>query len=163
MAASPTVTGIGAGLAGLGVAGSLLGGNSASPPDISGLLNTINQGATRQTQIASTLPGQLAPLSSQYQTGINSAISSANDARNASAKNFLTQLGQNQTLAGTDLTKLLTQQAYQNVPGSENAAREAAAASGGLQRGAAAELMAQPSLAAAQTVSTGQQQLNLQQ
>jgi len=159
---NPTLTGIGAGVAGAGALGGLFGGSKAQAPDISGLLNTINQGAQRQTQIASNLPGQLAPLGANYQAGVTGAENKAVSAGNASAQNFLTQLGNNQTLAGTDLTKLLTSQAYANVPQQENAAREAAAATGGLQRGAASELLAQPSLQAAQNVYQGQQQLNLQ-
>lgn len=156
--------GLGAALIGAGVGGSLAGLGQKKPNfDISGLLNTINQGATRQTQIASDLPGKLAPLGTTYQTGISGALNTAQTARQQNAADFLKSLGQNQNLQGQDLTKLLTQQAFSGVPAAERAARESAAASGGLQRGAAAELTAAPSAAAAEQVGAGLTQLDLQQ
>lgn len=160
-AINPTTL-VGTGLAGGGILGGLFGKKS-SPPDISGLLNTINQAAQRQNQIATNLPGQLQPLNTSFQTGINQATQTATQNQNKAAQDFLTGLGNNQTLQGQDLTKLLTSQAYSTVPQQQEAAREAAAATGGLQRGSAASLIAAPTQQAAQNVEQGQLQLNLQQ
>lgn len=160
---SSGATGVGLGLAGLGVAGSLLNQQQAKAPDISGLLNTINQGAQYQTGIASNLPGQLQALNAPYTSAITSAENTATNSANQQAQSFLNQLGNNQTLSGQDITKLLTQQAYSQVPQAQQAAREAAAASGGLGRGAAAELQAAPAATAASNVAQGLTQMDLAQ
>lgn len=154
---------IGAGLAGAGILGSSLMGGKASAPDIGPLLDAINREAQTQTSLAKNLPGQLSPLGPKYQAGVKGALSDAEKARQTSAQEFLNQLGQNQTLTGQSLNDLLTRQAYANVPGQEEKIRENLAATGGLQRGAAATLLGQPELQAAEQVQQGLGQLNLQQ
>jgi hypothetical protein len=158
---------LGAGLIGSGL-GSLLGGlfgSTPSAPDYSGLIQQAQNNYQQQAQLAQGLPGQIAALFPAYQQGQNAAGTAYQNAMNQAQNQLVQNTSQLYNPNGPAVQAAEAanqQQAYSNVNSSQNAVRQALAATGGFQRGNAGVQLAQPVLQAANTAALGGQQIQAQ-
>jgi len=133
----------------------LFGGDTGSI-DISQQLALAQQNAQKNRQIASGLPGQLNTLTSQYQTGVGQTISGATGSANAAANALQGTVAQNTTNAGNALRANVYGSTFNGLPAALTAAREAAAAGGGVQSGSYQNAVKQIGVGAAQSVAQGE-------
>ncbi len=154
---------IGGGLAAGGIAGSVLGKKKVSPIDISPFLSTIRAAEERQRGIASGLRGQLTPLGVQFQTGVGAAADTAQQAARERAQQFLSEIaGPTSEIAQTQRAQA-RQSILGNIPEAQRAVRESAAATGGLQRGAAVSALAEVPRQAVSDLAQVEQGISLQE
>src|SRR6185312_5575483 len=145
----------------------LIGSSQSLPTvDIQALLNTINANKQYQQGIINQLPANVQQLINQYQqAGTNNAATLQNGI--GGANNAL--LSRTASLYGPDSPAAQAQKAantqsiYSTVPGTQNAVRNAMAATGGLSRGNAGVQLAQPYLQAAQQAGQANANVNAQQ
>lgn len=129
---------------------------SSGSVDITQQLAQAQQNATKNRQIAGQLPGQLAPLTSAYTSGVNSTLSGALNTANTNAANLNTTVGQNTTDAANALRANVYGSTFNGLPAALTAAREAAAAGGGVQSGSYQNAVKQIGVGAAQSVAQGE-------
>jgi hypothetical protein len=149
-----------------GVAGGLMGGLSGKKkpktPDMAAITNTMNQSAGRQGEIAANVKGQLAPLTSEYATGVRGLSDSLVDKTKAAAGEYL----QNQATASEGMGRSLTDTLKQNVlsqqPELSRQLRESMAATGQLRSGASAAAQAGLANQLAQQIGQGQREIATQ-
>lgn len=174
---SPIAQGAGAGASVGGPYGAVIGGatgvisgllNSGSGPsiDVAALYNTIQNAGAYQQQIINALPAQIQQnLATYAQTQGAAGQKFAQQMQEQGAK----YLQQTQALygpnsaAGQAQKTANTQAIYSTVPGTQNAVRNALAATGGLQRGNAGVALAQPYITAAAQNSQANANVNAQQ
>lgn len=145
-----------------GLAGGLMGKKKPKGPDMAAITNTMNQSAARQNQIASSLRGNLAPLTSNYATGVRGLADDLTAKTKAAAGEYI----QNQATASEGLNRSLSDTLKQNVlsqqPELARQLREGLAASGQLRGGAAAAAQAGLSNQLAQQIGQGQREIQTQ-
>lgn len=152
---------IGTGLAAAGALGGLFGQKSQPNLDIGPLLDTIRRSKSKQNQIATNLPGQLAPLGGQLKTGVTGAETAATDASRAAASNYLAETGKTTDAQGQELTDILRQRVLGNAPAEDQQLREELAATGGLERGGANAAFEKLAAERAGNIAQGQSQIEL--
>lgn len=136
-----------------GVISGLLNQGGISAPDLSVLFNTIRGAGANQRQLIDALPASLKPLYDQYVastnaagTNLTSGVSNVGTAlQTGTAANFSPDVAK----AAEDAAKTAI---FANVPGQQDAIREALAATGGLQRGTASAQLAAPVIQAGRLV-----------
>ncbi len=121
-----------------------LGGGKAPSVDTSQLTREAKAGAQRQREIATGARAELAPLAGQFATSTGEATTRAAARRKALAGKFLQDVGKGQKALGTAQFNQAKQQILGEIPELQRAAREGAAATGGLKRGAAAMAIQAP-------------------
>lgn len=137
-----------------GVVSGILNKGGVEAPDLTALFNTIKNAGVNQRQMIDALPAEIKPLYDQYiasnaeagnalQTGTE-GVTSALEAKTAA--NYSPEVAK----AAEDAAKTAI---YANLPGQQNAIRQALASSGGFDRGTASKQLAAPVLAAGQAVS----------
>ncbi len=149
---------VGAGVGGaVGLAASLLAPKrKINTPNLTPLINTANQGADKQVQLAQGLTSSLAPVNAQYKTDAM--------ANSAGLKTDVAGLGKAyidaQTKNAGDAATLASNTLKQNVltaqPDIQRSLRESLSASGGLDRGAAPAAFARAGEAAANQIGQGE-------
>lgn len=146
-----------------GLVGSAQGEKSI---DMSALLDTIKNAGQYQQQIINALPAQIQQQLSTYAqsqgTNLATLTGQVNKQTDAYTKGLTSIYGPNSEAATAQKTAN-TQQAYSTVPGTQNAIRNAMAATGGLQRGNAGVSLAQPYVAAAAQAGQANAEVNAQQ
>jgi hypothetical protein len=155
-AAAGSVAGPYGALAG-GAAGAIAGligsGQGESTIDLSALYSTIQNAGQYQQQIINSLPAEIQANLKQYAATQDAAGSTYQSNIQGQGANYLAQVqglyGPNSD-AATAANAANKAQIYSTVPGSENAIRQAMAATGGLSRGNAGAAIAAPVMAAAQ-------------
>lgn len=153
----PWQTGLGVGLAAAGLAGSIFGKKKkAKGPDIGYLTGQIQQGAQKGREQVGAEFGELQPITQQYGKGIEELGTGYEAKTKGLAEEYqknLGQLGEADKTARDLSIALKSKESYGAVPMQQQAIREQLASSGGMRTGAAAKLMAQPTMQAAQDVS----------
>ena len=135
------------------------------PPqaDVTGLLNQINVGKQRQSDIAANAYGQLPGKAEQYKTDVGIELTAAEDAARQKSQQFLSDIGKDTTLQGKKLSDILAQRVLERQPELQKQMRNAVAGTGGLQRGAAVIGGEQLATQASKDISTGNEDIALQQ
>ena len=145
-----------------GIASALLSKGPVSAPDLSALFQMIDAAGVNQRSLINQLPLDLQKQYADYKA--------SNAATGAALQTGTTQLGQNllaRTEANYDPNAPAVRAAedaaktaiYANLPGQQNAIRQALAATGGFDRGTASKQLAAPVLQAGQQY--GQQVANI--
>jgi hypothetical protein len=163
-AAGPYGAAIGAGM---GVIGGLISnGNSLPTVDMSALLNTINSAGQYQRQLINSLPDNIKQNLLQYTQQMGAGAAQYKDAIQGLTDGMQTKAasiyGPNSeaAVAAKDQSK---KDIYSTLPGTQNAIRNALAATGGLGRGSAATALAAPSIQAAQDYARSAGTINADQ
>jgi len=145
-----------------GIAGALLQKSGPGAPDLSGLFKTIDSAGVNQRQMINALPIE---IQKQY-----AAYKSSNAAAGTALQTGVSDVGQTlmaRTEANYDPNAPAVQAAkdaaktsiYAELPGQQDAIRQALAATGGFDRGTASKQLAAPVLQAGQQY--GQQVANI--
>lgn len=146
---------IGAGLAAGGLAGSIFGRKRVPRFDPSGINRLIKQGGQEQRESIARLRPETTRQLNQFTTGIDTAQTEANTARNAERERYLSETDPITSRLLQSQTDQLKRTTFGAIPEAQQAVREALAASGGLQRGVSAESLAQVPLQVAQQFGEG--------
>lgn len=133
------------------VAGIINSGRSIPKPDLDKLFATIKNAGESQRGLINSLPDDLKPLYDEYAKSTNQASSDLKTGTTAIGdqlkKETEANYGPEATRAALDAVK---GDIYSELPGQQDAIREALAASGGFDRGTAGKQLAAPVLQAAQ-------------
>lgn len=152
-----------------GVVSGVLNQGGVNAPDLTALFNTIKNAGANQRDLINQLPENLKPLYDKYiasTTGASDALKTGT----AGITSALTT--QTADIYNGDAAKKAEDAAktaiYANVPGQQDAIRQALAASGGFDRGTAGKQLAAPVIQAGQAVAqnvlnTESQQLQAKQ
>lgn len=152
----------GGALAAGGLAGSIFGKKKVGAFDPTAILGAINQGGIEQRGQISQLRPETTKQLGQYEAGVNAAQVGAKTARDTERARYLSELDPITSRLLQSQTDQLKRSTLGAVPEAQQAAREALAASGGLQRGVAAESLARIPIQAAQTFGEGAADLQQQ-
>ena len=153
---------VGAGIAAGGLAGSIFGRKKIPKYDISGIQRLIQQGGEEQrAQIARLRPETESQLR-QFQAGVDTAQGEARTAREAERSRYLSELDPVTSRLLQSQTDQLKRTTFGAIPEAQQAAREALAATGGLQRGVSAESLARVPIEAARQFGEGAASLQQQ-
>lgn len=153
---------------GSNIAGIVTGLLSKGGPsiDLSALYNTIQNAGQYQQQIINALPADIQKNLATYAQSQNKAGATYQNNTQTQLNDYLGKItglyGPNSAAAQAQKAAN-TQSIYSTVPGTQNAIRNALAATGGLQRGAAGTALAQPYVAAAQANSQANANVNAAQ
>jgi hypothetical protein len=153
------------------IAGLINQGQGQPTINTGGLSTLIGNNQNTNNQLINNMPAAVQQLLQQYQATTNNAYGNATTGTNAIGNNLLNQT---QNLYGPNAPAVqatlaaLKQQDYSTQPGTINALKANLAATGGLQRGGAANAITKATLAPAQQFSqqaanTQGQQLQAQQ
>lgn len=149
----------GAGIAGAGLAGSLFGRKKAPRFDPSGINNLANQ----QFDFEQRQVGQLRPQTENqlgmFNQGTDAAQAEAADARRTAASSFLQNFDPQNSQLVQNRQNDLKQSLFSQLPELQAAQREAAAAGGGLNRGAATAQLANLPVQIASQYASGSRDL----
>jgi len=148
---------------GQAVAGAMKKKKEPPQADVTGLLNQINVGKQRQSDIAANAYGQLPGKAEQYKTDVGIELTAAEDAARQKSQQFLSDIGKDTTLQGKKLSDILAQRVLERQPELQKQMRNAVAGTGGLQRGAAVIGGEQLATQASKDISTGNEDIALQQ
>lgn len=149
--------------AGSAIAGAFGKRKKPKPVDVTPLLQTIQQGAQRQRQGVATIRPGLQPFTQGLQTGTEQALKSAQEAGRTSSARYLEDIGRTFDQTGDRFANTLSQRVLEQQPALNQQTREALAASGGLQRGAASRALVDVNRGLATDLARGQTDLALQQ
>lgn len=139
-----------------GVVKGLLGKGPVSAPDLSALFKTIDTAGQYQKEIINNLPVDLQKQYAAYQTANEAAGTNLQATSQAIAQGLTTGTAANYgpdseaVRAANDASKTAI---YANIPGQQNAIREALASTGGFDRGTASKQLSAPILQAGQQYS----------
>lgn len=135
-----------------GVVAGLINGKRGIPtPDLTALFKTIKEAGSKQRELINALPEQLKPLYEQYV--------SSNQATGDALKTGTSEIGdqlkkQTEANYGPEATRAALDAVkgdiYAELPGQQDAIRQALAATGGFDRGTAGKQLSAPILQAAQ-------------
>ena len=134
--------------------------------DVSQLLNTINNTQSTNQGLINALPAELQQQIAAYQqqmTGAGNTLQSNVQNQGQDYLNQVSQLYGPNSPAAQAAMAAFKQQAYSTLPGTLNATKAAAAASGGLGRGGAAEMLGKAIQAPATAVSQNAANVTAQQ
>jgi hypothetical protein len=150
-----------------GIISGLIGsGQGEKTIDMAALWNTIQNAGQYQRQIINSLPPEIQANLDTYAKSQGTSLATLTGQVQGQAADYQKQMGQ---IYGPNSAAAVTQKAantqniYSQVPGTQNAIRNAMAATGGLQRGNAGVALAQPYVAAAQQTGQANAQVNAQQ
>jgi len=145
-----------------GIAKGLLSKGGPSAPDLTQLFNTINKAGAKERDLINALPIELQKQYADYKASNEAAGTNLQTGVSELGKNLLTQTEANYgpnaeaVRAAQDAAKTAI---YADLPGQQEAIRQALAATGGFDRGTAAKQLAAPVLQAGQQY--GQQVANI--
>lgn len=135
------------------VSGLINSGRDLPTVDIQGLLNTINSSGQYQQQLINSMPDQIKQQLMQYSQSLGAGA----DKYKAAIQGLTQSLqGKSAQLYGPNSDAAVAaktsakENIYSTLPGTQNAIRNALAATGGLNRGQASASLAQPYMQAAQ-------------
>jgi len=135
------------------ISGLIGGGQSLPTVDIAPLLSTISNSGTYQKQLINGLPDNVQKLLAQYMNSNNAAGGAYQSGITGVGNDLMSKIsslyGPNSDAANAQKTADKTA-IYSTVPGTQDAIRNAMAATGGLGRGNAGVALAQPYVNAAQ-------------
>lgn len=151
----------GAGLAAAGLAGSIFGKKKKVNYDISGIQNLIQQGGQEERAQLARLRPETQKLTDTFRSDVSGAQDRARADQAASGKALISELDPVTSRLLQSQTDQLKRTTFGQIPEAQQAAREALAATGGLQRGVSAESLARVPIEAARTFGEGA--ANLQQ
>lgn len=134
---------IGGALAAGGLAGSLLDKKSVPKYDPSLANNLAQQGAQSETNAIGEYGTRQAGVENKFQTGINTTGAAAQQQSRGAASDYLQNFDPITSRIVQDRTDALKRQTLGAVPEAVQAAREAGAAGGGLDRGVTQNALAQ--------------------
>ena len=141
----------------------VFGGGGSSPSfNTQELKNTATSGAEKKKKLISGIKPQTDPLSTEFQAANKMATEQAQQRRRALADKFMGDVQKGQSQFGQAQFDKAKQQVLGALPELQRAARENAAATGGLKRGAAAEMVQRPVTEAAATLGTAAGDIALQ-
>lgn len=126
---------IGAGLAGLGAAGSLFGKQSVPKYDPSTAINLARTGENQETDFINNYVAGNKAGTDTLRGDINAAKASADEQSRTAAQDYLSNFDPITSKLVQSRTDQLKQQLFGQIPELTQAAREAGAAGGGLDRG----------------------------
>lgn len=146
------------------VSGIINGGRGIPKPDLDKLFATIKNAGENQRSLINALPDSLKPLYEQYTKSTNQASADlktgtsdiGEQLKNQTEANF----GPEATRAALDAVK---GDIYAELPGQQNAIRQALAATGGFDRGQAGQQLAAPVLQAAQKYASAAANITAEQ
>src|SRR5271157_3965203 len=146
------------------VSGALSTGVSA--PDMTAIFQQIQNAGANQRQLIDALPAELQQQYAAYIASNGAASSALSTGTTALGQNLLAQTqanyGPNAPAVQAAIDAMKTQ-TYANVPGQQNAIREALAATGGFDRGTATKQLSAPVIQAAGQVGQGIQNITVSQ
>lgn len=148
------------------ISGLINSGRSLPTVDVSQLLNTINNTQSTNQGLINALPAELQQQIAAYQqqmTGAGNTLQSNVQNQGQDYLNQVSQLYGPNSPAAQAAMAAFKQQAYSTLPGTLNATKAAAAASGGLGRGGAAEMLGKAIQAPATAVSQNAANVTAQQ
>ena len=146
---------LGLGLQAAGLAGSIFGRKKLPSTNTAAVRNLIQQGSEEeQRQIARLRPETQAQLD-QFRTDTQGAQAKATAAQEASRTRLLQDLDPITSRLLRSQTDQLKRSTFGSIPETQQAVREALAASGGLNRGVAAEELARVPIEAARQFGEG--------
>lgn len=134
------------------VGGLINSGRSLPTVDIRPLLDTINKAGVYQRQIINNLPIEVRKQLSEYAGSLGEAGGQYKDAIQALSAGLQDKAGSiygPDSEAAKSAMMAAKKETYSTVPGTQNAIRNALAATGGLSRGHAGSSLAQPYMQAA--------------
>lgn len=147
-----------------GVVSGLLTGKGAGSPDLSALFRTIQNAGENQRSLINALPDD---LKKQYEDYASSNAGAAADLKSGTAditdrlrKETEANYGPEATRAALDAVK---GDIYSELPGQQDAIRQALAATGGFDRGTAAKQLSAPVLQAAQKYASASANITAEQ
>lgn len=146
--------------------GSTLFGKKSKVPsaiDVSGLRKLVTEGAAGQRQTIGGVRPELKKGLETFTTGVKGAMGKLGTERERLKSQFTSDIGQRRDVVGSKLFDTLRSRILRGVPGQEARLRETLSATGGLQRGAATEQLAQPTLAAGEQIGQAAEDIALQQ
>lgn len=150
-----------------GVLSGLIGsGQGEKEIDMAALLQTINSSGQYQQQLINSLPAEIQANLRQYAASQGQALGTLQGqvgAQGAAYTKGLTSIYGPNSDAANAQKSANTQAAYSSVPGTQDAIRNALAATGGLSRGNAGASLAQPYVQAAQNAGQANANVNAQQ
>ena len=114
-----------------------LGGGSTPTVDFTPLIEERKKSAQKQTGLIQGAYGKLPEFTAPFVSQRQESIADTQARRQALANAFKAQLGEGLKAQGTEAYQQAQQQILSSVPELQRMARESAAATGGLQRGAA--------------------------
>ena len=147
--------GIGAGLAAGGLAGSIFGRKKRPSFDVTRINQLIEQGGEEQRRAIGTLRPETDKQLGQFRTDTEAAQARATGAQEASRNRLLQDLDPVTSRLLQSQTDQLKRTTFGQIPEAQRAVREALAASGGLDRGVAAEELARVPIEAARQFGEG--------
>jgi hypothetical protein len=138
-----------------GVVSGILNKGSAPKPDLTQLFATIKSAGANQRDLINALPAELKPLYEQYAATNQKAGETLTAGTNAIGDTLMQKTAANfspdATRAALDAAK---GEIYAELPGQQDAIRQALAATGGFDRGTASKQLAAPVLQAASQFAT---------
>lgn len=148
-----------------GVISATINGKRGIPkPDLTALFKTIKDSGEKQRDLIKLLPEQLKPLYDQY-IASNKDTANALDAGTAEIGDTL--LKRTEANYGPEVARATLDAVkgdiYAELPGQQNAIRQALAASGGFDRGSAGKALAAPVLQAAQKYASASANIHADQ
>lgn len=149
--------------AGLTAAGMFGKKKKVQTPDYTPLINEIKAGAERQKGLVTTVRPESTAMGEQYKKDIGAATEASQEQARQSSKNFLQDIGKSTQVEGQQLSDILRSRVLGAQPELQKQNREAMAATGGLQRGAAVKGAQQIQQQASQKIAEGEQEIALQQ
>jgi hypothetical protein len=146
------------------VSGIINSGRGIPSPDLTKLFQTIRAAGANQRNLINALPESLKPLYDQYVKSTSQASqdlqTGTDEITDRLKKETEANYGPEATRAALDAIK---GEIYAELPGQQNAIRQALAATGGFDRGTASKQLAAPVLQAAQKYATAAASLTADQ
>lgn len=152
---------VGTTLAAGGLAGSIFGRKKKGSFDVSRINALLEAGGEQQRRLISELRPETEKQLTQFRTDVEGAQQRAGTAQEASRNRLLSELDPVTSRLLQSQTDQLKRTTFGQIPEAQQAAREALAATGGLQRGVSAESLARIPIETARTFGEGA--ANLQQ
>lgn len=146
---------IGAGLAGAGLAGSLLGGSSVPRYNPNTAIGLAKQGEEKENNFIDSYMQGTKAANNTLRTDVNAAKASADEQSRNAAQDYLSNFDPITSRLVQSRTDALKQQLFGQIPELVQAAREAGAAGGGLDRGVTQSKIASVPVEQARQFNTG--------
>jgi len=131
-------------------------------PDTKALTDTVNAGTARQNEIASALPGKLAPLSGQYQGNLENAVNTARSGLTAEGDKLVSGVGDTSSEMFQKESAQLKQNALDASTAAARLQRNNLAAGGNLNSGAGVSAARNLAVETAKNITQGQTALGVQ-
>lgn len=149
--------------AGMTLAGALMKRRKPQLPDMTGLTNMVNSGAEANRGLIRSAFAKTPAMAAKFQADTGAAVGAADAARTGVMDRYRADSERTNVVEGQSLSDVLRQRVMETQPELQAASREALAASGGLNRGAAPAAAMRIATEAGRGIGEGEQAIALQQ